>query len=115
MRKISDILSAFGSALDVCSREIQRGLECSHWLSDQLQLSVPARLPRKVPFMSFGVIARLAEMTIIKAKRAGLTHGGFRRALVQLRILAVSSLVITNSTLKERKAKKAEVITQNVN
>lgn len=49
--------------------------------------------------MIFRVIARLAEMTIVKAKRAGLTHPGFRRALIQLRNLTVRSLVITNSNL----------------
>ena len=84
MRKISDVSSAFGSALDVRSRSMQWRRKCSHWLSDQSQLPVPAWLPGKMPFMILGVIAGLAEMTIVEAKRTSLTHPGFRRALIQL-------------------------------
>ena len=84
MRKIFYISSAFGSALDVRSRSMAWRLKCSHWLSDQSQLSGPAWLPREMPFMIIGVIARLAEMTIVEAKRTSLTHPGFRRALIQL-------------------------------
>ena len=84
MRKTFDVSSTFGSALDVRSGSMQRRLKCFHWLSDQSQLPGPVWLPRKMPFMILGVIAGLAEMTIIEAKRTSLTHPGFRRALIQL-------------------------------
>ena len=53
-----------------------------------------------MPFLAFGVIDRLAQVTISEVNGAGLSHPGFRRVLIQSEILYGVSLFIASIGLR---------------
>lgn len=48
------------------------------------------------PFVIFGVIDGLTQMTIVEVKRTGLTHPGLRRVFIQCVLLVMELLIIAN-------------------
>jgi len=72
-------------------------------LSQRPELLSTLRYSRILPFVIFGIIDGLAQMTIVEVKRTSLTHPGLRRVLIQCVLWAMELVIIARRSRQNEK------------